>query len=207
MSRWPSGTALKSPRVLAFYQRALLHRRHRPFHDLSSRSLWYLARLDGSEGGFRFAITLQQLRYDWDLLTEEAARDDDVLRLQLRVLDLAASSPEAERMIRPKLEEAPLGRLFTAMLAQARKESVREVALLFGVPPDGAVRVVHRSSEGEVEAMSIPATLQEDVRDFLRFVEAAGYERVRPYLHDGPGVPDGLGFDWFGRDRLTLTLR
>ena len=195
-------------RILAFCQRAFgFHRRYRPFQNLSERSVRYLDRLNESRSSIRFEIAIQQLRYDWDLTTEEATRDDDALRLQLRVLELAGTHPDAERLLRPRLEESPLGRLFAAILAQGKEDSVGKITLLFPAGPDETIRVMRRTSKGESEAMTIPAALDEGLRDFLRLVVAAGYGKVKDYLCNGRGLPDDVAFAWTGQDRLTMTLR
>ena len=186
--------------ALAFLQRALgLHPRSHPFDGLSGRSLRALDRLSSPAEGLRFQVALRQLDHDWDLLSEEATENADALRLQLRVLELARDHPEADRLIRSNLQEAPIARLFHAIVAQARKDAASEIKI--GFTPE-SIRVTH----GEHEAMTIPANLEKPLRGILRFVEAAGYVRLRAFLGSGGNVPCDLDFVWVGPDRLTLTL-
>ena len=53
--------------------------------------------------------------------------------------------------------------------------------------------------------MLIPATLEKSLRGVLRFVEAAGYARLRTFLWPAGGnAPQDLSFAWDGPNRLTL---
>ena len=98
----PSNSRL--PSVLAFCQRAFgLHPRSKPLENLPARSLRSLERLSRSPNTLGFKIALQQLQHDWDLLDEKAVSNDDALRLQIRVLELASDDPEAEALLRRKL--------------------------------------------------------------------------------------------------------
>lgn len=118
-------------RPLAFFERSLVRRSQGgPFQNVSPKSRRELGRLVGSRTSLRFRVALQQLRFDWDLLSAEAALNPDALRLRLRVLDLSADFRAAERLIRPCFDKAPLGRLFSVIVAQADQDGATQIELL-----------------------------------------------------------------------------
>jgi hypothetical protein len=185
---------------LAFLQRAFgLHPRHQPFENLTARSKIYLDRLEGTPGSFRFETALRQLRYDWDLLEWDAANDTATLQLQLRVLELSESRPEAEDLIRPQLEKAPLGRLFSSIISQAQQDNARDVLIDFSAKP------IQVTFDGR-EAMTIPNNLGSALSGIVRFVEAAGYSRVKHLLWKKVDVPQHLEVAWPSPDRSKLIV-
>ena len=194
------------PKILAFFQRAIrLHPRSRPFGDVSRRSARALEGLSHPPDSLRFKVALRHLHYDWDLLVPEAASDEQALRLQLRVLDLAAVSTDAEGLIRLNLDETPLAQLIGAIIAQGEKEGAQEISFLFDTP--GGIRVAYRSPEGEREGAIIPRPLGPVVRGLLLFIETAGYARTRAYFHDSYRLPDEIEFVHSEPNRLSLRPR
>ncbi|GEM_PF-2391061 len=192
--------------ALASAQRAFgLHPRSRPLENLSERSRRALSGLNASPKSLRFQIALRQLGHDWDLFTEEATSDAAALRLQLRVLDLAERSPEAERLIRPNLSEAPISRLLATTLVNATAQGASAVEFRFGSPQE-ETSLIYQIRGQEREAGQLPRDLEESLRGLLRFVEAAGFGRIKPYLGPSPKLPNDLAFAWPERDRLTITL-
>lgn len=186
-------------RMLAFFERALSRRfQHAPYQDVAQRSRRTLGRLGGSEASLRFRVALHQLHFDWDLLSAESALDPDALRLQLRVLELASEHPEAAEAIRKEMEKAPIGRLFLAMVAQARQNDAREIDVTFRAD---AIRVDYDGVAG----MTIPTTLAVPFRGAMCFVEAAGFSRLRAVLSKAVVAFD-LRFAWAGPDRAVLRL-
>jgi hypothetical protein len=194
-------------RVLAFLQRrAGLHPRSRPGERLSLRSCHLLDRLSDDTEALRFQVALEQLEHDWDLFEADAANNDDALRLQVRVLELAPTTPLAERAIRQVLDQAPLGRLFGAVLAQAVKESVQEVKFEFEPSSAGQIRIHYGGEASGIDSMVIPPNLEDGIRGLLRFVDTAGYGRIRTYLRQPPALPHSVDFKWSRQSQLTLTL-
>ena len=176
--------------LTAFVQRMSTLGSRRFGENLQLRSLAYLTKLELEQNEDRTTIALINLSREVDLYCDEdAALEDSVLDLHLRIIDLADRFPEAQKMTDEMLCIPPIARLCSAIIRQARADRASEILLKTSESNGLHFDVVFTVEMTEVVSMTVPSNLWRAVRGFFaRLANIPHTARDRYFLaRDGEG--------------------
>lgn len=189
--------------LLAFVQRASgFYPRGMPSVDVIRRATGILRDLSRSPDDLKFRLSLAQLPYHWDLLTEEATMVPEALQLQVRLIDLCQTVPAAMKQCREQFE-GPLGRLVAAILAQGWQDGASEAEVSFDQSP---TKIRYRVADDWIDSLTVPSTLSGSLRGKLRLIEEVSFSKVRPLFPPQIKLPNNVILHWETADRLNLRL-
>ena len=158
------------------------------------KAAWFLSELADPHRRLRFDVALRRLRYEWELIGDEAVFEDAPLRLQARLIEIGASHPVADELVDGMLGPSPIAKLFGAIMAQAvtdRADIVR-IAIAANIPSTIVVRF--QKPFGWEEVMRCPDILFAPLRGFARRAEYVGYDEIRIRSAYRDGCPDHVRF-------------
>jgi hypothetical protein len=154
--------------------------------------------------GLRQEIAFNHLSRWRDLFDEESALSAETRSAQVRLLQAAASNERVSETIRRGLSEAPISRLFQAIVAQAHVNGADRIRVDFA-PLEPSFMVSYREDLEWKEAMKVPINLAKPFEGMCRLTEDAGFKVLRPYWCDRHELPDSVEFSWTD-SRLEVTL-
>jgi hypothetical protein len=142
-------------------------------------------------------LALRHLRYEWDLMDEESATLGEVCRLQGRLWELRDRYPEARSLVNLYFDpQAPIARLFAAILLEGQDQGGREVRYLTNGPTPSTGSVQHLVSDEWRDALQVPRNLDAPFQGYLRRLDFIGYEAMRPSLYRSEDLPASLDIVW-----------
>jgi hypothetical protein len=152
-------------------------------------------------------MALQDLRWQRDLLEEEAALTPNGLALQARVIELASQYEQAALYVAEMLREPPVAKLWTAILARAFADGATAVRIELGDEAARHIKISYLIAGAYQEAMTVPITLRQPLLGVVKRAEFVGYRALRPHLDPEAPLPDDVSISWSLDTTVDMFLR
>ena len=172
---------------------------------IEKRARRCLSLLNTNEKGLTFKIALENLRFEFDLLMEEAALVPDGLELHRKVVELAERHEIADVIVREMFNRPPVVRLFFAILAEARNADASLVQFDLINKLD-TFPVFYEVQGNRIEAMRIPSTLEVALRGMFARAEVIGFKVIAAHFEQNLSLPKDIGIKWINPQRLEITI-
>lgn len=190
--------------VLAFFERAFgLHPRPTYGENLEQRAQKYLVALSVPSDSLKFRIAVEQLKRESDLLDEESALLADCLALQVKLIQIAQFNAIAHEICSKAYREAPVCRLFAALVVEAAKANASEISMQFD---SASIRVSHLVAGESTESMVIPKSLRDPLVGVIKRTAAVGYLAMSEFFKKRETDITKVAFDWPSADSCRILL-
>lgn len=139
------------------------------------------------------------------MFLEESALVPAGLNLQRKLVELSARYEIADRLVNKMFVEAPIARVFNAVVAEGAKQQASRIRIGFE-PNRRGLPVEKLTEQSWSEYMLLPYNLGEAFRGVIARVEGIGYAELYAYMNQPPEMPTYVSFHWSDQEHLEIGL-